>query len=181
MARLRSIHGGDLSRDNSADGRYLVRHTAAPYYTSERDRCERWQVPLGELGQGNFHDALAQGLPAFSLVVPDRCHDMHDGKVCSGDRRQQADAWLSSWVPQILASPDYTSGDLLVVLTWDEGSTTSNSVATLLLHAGLAGTVVDRAATHCDTLRTMSEVLGVEPLGCGARASTLVDLGVGNG
>ncbi|WP_122260567.1 alkaline phosphatase family protein [Ornithinimicrobium cerasi] len=169
-------------RQDSDDGRYAVRHTAAPYYPSEAERCERWQVPLGDTEGGALREGLASGLPAFSLVVPDLCHDMHGGDACTGDRVEEGDAWLSRWLPRILGSSDYRSGDLLVVLTWDEGSTLSNDIATLVFHPVLAGTTVDRRTDHCDTLRTMSEVLDVPALGCAAQAVGLVeaeDLGLG--
>lgn len=170
---------GTCERDNSADDLYLVRHTAAPYYTSERERCDEWQVPMGAVGSGALHDALRSGLPAFSLVVPDRCHDMHGGSVCVGDRLAAGDRWLADWVPQILDSPDYRSGRLLVIITWDEGTLTSNHIPTLLLHPGLAGTTVDRAADHCDTRRTMAQVLDTAPLGCAAKSKPLVTFPAG--
>jgi hypothetical protein len=166
-------------RDNSANDLYLVRHTGAPYYASERRRCGDWQVPLGDPDAGALRDALDSGLPAFSLVVPDRCHDMHGGGPCTGDRIAEGDRWLASWVPRILDSKDYRDGNLLVILTWDEGSLTSNDIPTLLLHPSLTGTTVEREADHCDTLRTMAQVLGTTPLGCAAKAKPLVTLPTG--
>src|SRR5947199_23398 len=57
---------------------YLVRHTAAPYYVSERARCATWDLPMGSLTAGPLHVAVSTGrLPAFSLIVPDACNDMH--------------------------------------------------------------------------------------------------------
>lgn len=164
----------NCERTDSDDGRYAVRHTAAPYYTSEAGRCENWQVPLGRLDEGALNDGLSSGLEAFSLVVPDLCHDMHGAKACTGDRVEEGDAWLADWLPRILASPDYRAGDLLVVLTWDEGSLTSNDIATLLFHPALAGATVDHKTDHCDTLRTMGEVLKIQPIGCAAEAAGLL-------
>jgi hypothetical protein len=169
-------------RQDSDDGRYVVRHTAAPYYLSETDRCEHWQVALGNESEGALQQDLASGLAAFSLVVPDLCHDMHGARGCRGDRVEEGDAWLSRWLPRVQGSADYRSGDLLVVLTWDEGSDSSNEIPTLALHPSVAGTTVDTPLTHCDTLRTMSEVLGVPPLGCAGQAAGLLSFsGAGTG
>lgn len=161
-------------RQDSDDGRYVVRHTAAPYFTSETGRCAAWQVPLGSVDGGALRDGLATGLPAFSLVVPDLCHDMHGAEGCTGDRVEEGDAWLARWLPRILGSADYRSGDLAVVLTWDEGSALSNSIPTLVFHPALTGRTVEGRADHCDTLRTMSEVLDVPAHGCAAGAEGLV-------
>lgn len=160
---------------NTPDDRYLVRHTAAPYYTSERERCQEWQVPMGTPEDGALAEAIDAGLPAFSLVAPDRCDDMHGGKVCAGERVAAGDAWLRSWLPRILAGPDYRAGDLMVIVTWDESDDQrDNHIPTLVLHPDLAGTTVSGPRGHCSTLRTMTDRLGLEPLGCAGDAETLV-------
>lgn len=165
-------------RSDTPDGRYLVRHTAAPYYTSELERCQRWQVPLGTPDAGALSEAIAGGLPALSLVVPDRCNDMHGGGPCAGDRVAVGDRWLQAWLPDLLAGPDYASGDLLVVITWDEASSRRvDQIPTLVLHPSLAGTTVTEPRDHCSTLRTLTDRLGLEPLGCAADAVPLVPSG----
>lgn len=160
---------------DTPDDRYLVRHTAAPYYASERARCREWQLPMGEPDAGSLSHAIETGLPALTVVVPHRCHDMHGGEVCTGDRVQAGDQWLAAWLPRILQGPDYRSGDLMVILTWDEADSREvNAIPTLVLHPDLAGTTIEDPRDHCSTLRSMSERLGVAPLGCAADAEPLV-------
>jgi hypothetical protein len=67
--------------------------------------------------------AHANATPAFSLVVPDLCHDGHDAPCVTGapGGLAQADAFLAQWVPTIMAAPAYQDGGLIVV-TFDEGS-----------------------------------------------------------
>lgn len=164
-------------RTDTDDDRYLVRHTAAPYYATEAERCLRWQVPLGAPDAGELAEAVASGLPAFSLVVPDRCADMHGGAACTGDRVDVGDRWLQAWLPAVLGGADYRSGELLVILTWDEARiSAANQIPTLVLHPDLAGTRVEEPRDHCSTLRTMTDWLGLDPLGCAAGAEPLVVL-----
>lgn len=167
----------NCQRTNTKDRVYAVRHTGAPYYTSETQRCEKWQVPLGEVGSGALHDALANGaLPAFSLVVPDNCHNMHGAPDCQGNSISVGDGWLKEWMPVILDSQDYRSGNLVVIVTWDEGSKDSNHIPTLVYAPGNAGKHLDARTTHCTTLRLMQDVLGVEPLGCAADADHIASV-----
>ena len=71
-------------------GRYAKKHNPLVYFTdvvSSPDRLRRI-VPLRSFAQ----DLAAGRLPDFSLVVPDRCHDMHDCSVAAGD------AWLRTFL-----------------------------------------------------------------------------------
>src|SRR5206468_2203706 len=81
-------------------GTYAVKHNPEAYYTNIRAACGTDNVPMGTTSSGAFTSALSAGtLPKFSFVTPDLCNDMHDCSVQTGD------AWLQSWVPQIVASP----------------------------------------------------------------------------
>jgi hypothetical protein len=118
-------------------GTYYVRHTAAPYFDDINGRhgetdnsCATNDVPLGDPAAGagnNFYNALygvgGAQLPAFSLVAPDVCHDLHgQSGTCTGTQLYgAADQFLGSWVPLIVASPGYTSGTVAVLIMWDEG------------------------------------------------------------
>jgi hypothetical protein len=149
---------------------YLVRHAPATYYVSEKARCRSWSVPLGTTVAGALHDDLQTGLPAYSFVTPDACNDMHGAPGCTTAKVKRGDDWLARWMPLVLASPDFTSGQLLVVITWDEGSQTSNHIPTLVLGATIDRLTSDEAYTHCSTLRTTEEILGLPSLGCAATA-----------
>jgi hypothetical protein len=157
--------------DPTNDGLYLVRHTAAPYYVSERARCAHWDVPLGTATAGALHSDVRGGrLPAFSLVAPNACNDMHGASACEDGLVRRGDAWLTSWIPQILSGPDYTSGRLAVVITWDEGSESDNHIPTLVLAPATHQVAARTHWTHCSTLRTIEDVLHLSPLGCAASA-----------
>lgn len=96
-------------------GRYAKRHNPATYFPSIAAACRRFDLPLGG-SSGVFAQELRRDrLHAFTLVVPDICHDMHDCPVSTGD------AWLRRWVPRITATRSYAEGRTVVFVTWDEG------------------------------------------------------------
>jgi phospholipase C len=165
---------GTCRATDTDDSVYLVRHTAAPYYASEKARCTQWDVPLGTPTAGALRRDLSAGaLPAFSLATPDACHDMHGGGECGEDMVKAGDSWLATWIPAITSSPDYIAGHLVVVITWDEGSEETNHIPTLVISPTTKHVQYSTAATHCSTLRTVSDLLGVPPLGCAAKATSM--------
>jgi phosphatidylinositol-3-phosphatase len=153
---------------------YVAHHTAAPYFV-DLTNCPSNQVPLSSLDVAR--------LPAFSLVVPDVTHDMHErsSSVAAGD------AWLGQLLTKILSSPAYTSGSTTVFVTWDEGgfprrgnncannlSDPGCHVATYLISPAIkAGTRSARAFNHYSLLRTTEELLGLPYLGEAARAASM--------
>jgi len=155
-------------------GRYLVRHVPATYYLDERADCRRWTVPLGGAAGGALHDAVAAGqLAAFSFVSPDACDDMHGAPGCPGNLVAAGDRWLRTWLPEIMAGPDYRSGRLTVILTWDEGTATSNHIPTLVVAPGVRHVSSSRPLTHCSTLRFAEQQLDLPRLACAAGATSL--------
>ena len=79
------------------------------------------------------------------FVSPNLCNDGHDG-TCKGVNTEGtnagglagADLWLKHWMPMILASPAYQSGQLLVVLTFDEGALSDSAACNTGLTANHA-------------------------------------------
>jgi hypothetical protein len=155
-------------------GRYLVRHVPATYYRDERSNCRRWAVPLGTSSVGALHDDIAAGtLAAFSFVSPDACNDMHGAAGCRSNLVATGDRWLRSWLPQIMAGPDYRGGRLTVIVTWDEGTSTSNHIPTLIVAPGVRHTSTSQPLTHCSTLQFTEQQLQLPLLGCATNAPSL--------
>lgn len=155
-------------------GLYLVRHSPAPYYVPDRTRCRQWQVPLGTLASGALRDDVRAGrLPAYAFVSPNACNDMHGAAACPRNQVATGDAWLARWIPEILAGPDFRTGRLVVIVTWDEGSPTDNHIATLVVTGRTRGVRSTQAFTHCSTLRTVEEILALPLLGCAASATSM--------
>ncbi|MBW8827095.1 MAG: phosphoesterase [Acidobacteria bacterium] len=146
-------------------GTYAVKHNPAAYYVGADDReaCFRDVRPLGTPTQGDLARQLqADQLPAFTLVIPNLCHDTHDCPVASGDR------WLSTWVPALTASPAYRAGRLVVIIAWDEPS----PMPMIAIAPSIApGTVLRSALDHYALLRTTEDLLGLPPLAHATTAS----------
>ena len=153
------IGGADNSNSATAGDGYATRHNPFVYFHSiidDQGRCSDRVVPLGTLtvGQNGGSDTFAGHLsedlkrkkttPAFSFIIPDLCNDGHDatckpaevggtstdveGGTAGG--LTAADLWLKHWVPLLMQSPAYLSGEMLIVITFDEAgftSPTSNS------------------------------------------------------
>lgn len=163
-------------RTNTGDGVYLVRHAVPTYYVSENSsgRCARWDVPAGTTTSGNLHNDVKAGtLPALSIVTPNACDDMHGTGKCEDLLVKHGDTWLSKWLPQIMAGPDYRGGKLAIFITWDEGNATNNHIPSLVVSPS---TVKVRSAahyTHCSVLRTVEEILALPLLNCANQAMSM--------
>ena len=141
-----------------SSGRYAVKHNPAAYFVPIRSDCAVWDVPMGTTSGGAFlNDLSANTLPAFSFVTPDMCNDTHDCGVGTGD------SWLQGWIPKIVASPAYQSGNTAIVLTWDEDDfTTVNQVATIVISPTTTpGTRSATAFNHYSLLKTTEQMLGI--------------------
>ena len=159
----------------SNSGEYAVRHDPPPYYTTLKG-CSSFDVPYKQLAS----DLKSGNLPSFSFVTPNLISDMHDGTV------QQGDTWLSTNVPVILSSAAYTSGSLVVMITWDEGEGgTSNNCATNTTDVGChvativlspttkAGTKSSTLFNHWSLLRTTEDILKLPELHQAATANSM--------
>ena len=151
---------------------YAVRDNPAVYYGAIAGAACTDDVPLGPPSSGALARDLRGGtLPRFALISPDRCNDMHDCPVATGDR------WLSRFVPRILASRGYRAGRTAIFITWDENPRyrEPNRVALIAIAPGIpAGTTTGLSFDHYALLRTTEELLGLRPLlGRAAHAPSL--------
>ena len=152
----------------TASGPYAVKHNPAAYFAGDGDRaaCLADDVPLGTPASGNLADDLANdSLPTFSFVTPNLCNDTHDCSVATGD------TWLRTWIPKILSSPAYLSGNTAVMLVYDEYTPVPNVFVT---PSTPVGAVMTGAANHYALLRATEQMLGIGSLlGSAATATDL--------
>lgn len=138
---------------------YAVRHNPFMYYpsvTNNRDLCTANIVPLSQLSEDL---RTASNLPNYSFITPDVCNDMHDCSISAGDN------WLSTLVPRVLNSPAFTQQKSLLVITWDEGDSSSNNVLTIFAGpAAKRSYVSSRHYTHYSLLRTIEDNWQLRPL-----------------
>ena len=64
-----------------------------------------------------------------------------------------------------MATNDFQSSKLLIVITWDEGNKTDNHIPTLLVAKSIHAERSSMLLTHCSTLRTTEDMLGAAASG----------------
>jgi hypothetical protein len=98
-----------------------------PTYLTVRG-CPRNDLPLGTTTTGRLAQLLtANTLPAFTMIVPDGCHDTGFDKHCGGVKKRGAfiargDTWLRTWIPVLTSSLAYRSGSTVIFITWNQGT-----------------------------------------------------------
>jgi phosphatidylinositol-3-phosphatase len=140
---------------------YALKHDPFAYYGSA---CPPQVVPFSQ-----FATDMSGNVPRFAWITPDLCHDGHD---CSS---AVADAWLSQTVPTILGSNAWQENGILVI-TWDEGEDSANSVLTLVIRPNQLVHSSARPYDHYSLLATIEDQLGVARLGMAAQATPMTDL-----
>jgi hypothetical protein len=144
---------GEFSDDGpDGPGTYARKHNPAISFVgiqSSPERCAKI-TPLGEFDPGAAE---------FQFIVPNLCHDMHDCPIADGDR------WLSSWVPDLLASPAWKDGGVLFI-TFDEPSGKSNDrIPTFVISPAVpAGYRSSEPHTHYSLLRTIEDAFSLDCL-----------------
>jgi hypothetical protein len=111
---------------------YATRHNPFMYFHSIIDSpsCNTNVVNLQKLP----HDLAKESTtPNLVFITPSLCHDGHDGSgtgapgtTCANGEPgglTSADAFLQTWVPQIMASPAYRE-DGLIIISFDESNYT---------------------------------------------------------
>ncbi len=143
---------------------YAQKHNPFIYYDDIRnnpDRCNKI-VPFDQFTT----DVLSNTLPDFVWITPNLCNDMHDCSIETGD------AWLKTWVSQILASPAWQDNGALFI-TFDEGSSSAGcctyaaggKIDTLVISPlARPGFVSNVPYDHYSLLRTIEAAWGMPPL-----------------
>jgi hypothetical protein len=138
---------------------YKKGHNPAVYYkdiTSSPSACAN-VVPYTAFDTSH--------LRAFSYVVPNMSHDMHDGATRAAQIKA-GDDWLAANVPAMLAA------GAEVILTWDEGTSSNEHVATIVVGGSTAAGATDsHAYTHPGLLAGLEDAWGVPRLNAASSAS----------
>ena len=155
----------------SSGGAYVARHGPWPYFTdaTEQAACAANDVPLGTTSGGNLlNDVQSGNLPVTGEITPNLDNDAHDGSLA------QADTWLQGWLPVIMAGPDYQSGNLTIVVTFDEDdSSQGNNVPLVVIDPRLSNVQVTGTFNHYSLTRWLDDNAGVSPLRNAASAPDL--------
>ena len=137
---------GSYAEGYPSSSRFAKKHVPFLYFPGEASHVH----PLAAFNP--------RRLPAFALVTPDLCHDMHDCSISTGDR------WLTTFIKPLL-SVKRTA----VFIVFDEGSSNlggGGHVALLVVGTSVKPHSRYTAPTsHYGLLRTIEDALGLPHLG----------------
>jgi phosphatidylinositol-3-phosphatase len=159
---------------------YADKHTGFTNFKSTHDMSAPDKA-LHLVPFPNLHADLRSGnVPAFALVIPNLCNEMHGAPSCKDMDADiaQGDNVVGSLVAEIQASPIWKKPgtNTAIVITWDEdGSYTNGSccvknadnpggghVATVVVtNHGPSGAVDATPYDHYSLLRTIEDAFGV--------------------
>jgi hypothetical protein len=147
--------------DRVTSGSYAARHNPAVYFPNISSACQRNDVSL------TTPLTLAA---AFTLIVPNICHDMHSCPVSTGD------AWLARYVPLIIASSQYQRHSMVLFITFDENDASPTNRVPLWVIAPSVprASRVGAAFSHYSLLRTTEILLHLDPLRGAGTAPSLI-------
>jgi acid phosphatase len=157
--------------DPASGGRYVARHNPWTYFhdATSQANCRRHDVPAGTVTTGALHDDVVNGrLPTIGMLTPNLCHDAHNCSLAT------ANHWLETWLQVIRSGPDWTSGNLAVVVTFDENDGAHpNTVLTTVLSPSISRVASAAHLTHYSWTRYADELIGASPLRKARHAGSL--------
>ena len=103
---------------------------------------------------------------------------MHSNSCAgSSDVILQGDQWLQTFVPALLATPQYLAGNTVIFITWDEDNSCSgcnNHIPTIVISPSTSAIQSATTFSHYSLLRTTEELLGITSfLGNAATATSM--------
>ena len=148
----------------TSTGYYDFNHNPWVYYDDSTDEteCAADDVPSGTPQSGALYSDITSGsLPTVGLLKPTLLDDTTEGTFAT------ADSWLESWISLVQSGPDWKSGSLAIVVTFDESDEDGGgeNVPFVLIAPGVSGMVVTPALNHYALTRFLDEVAGASLLG----------------
>lgn len=165
-------------KNATANGLYVPKHNPATYFLDvTAAACRSDDLPYTALAT----DLKNHTLPAYAFIAPNMNDNMHTTGNLAGQ------AWLKAHLPALLNSPEFTSGSMVIFITWDEGTptgevkgadcTTSTSntghVPLLVLSTHTHGVNYSGRLTHYSVLNATEDLLGLPELGLAKSAPSL--------
>ena len=126
------------------------------------------EVPYSQLAS----DIGYHTLPDLAFVIPNNCDNTHDCTILTGD------SWLSNNLPATISAVGARG---LVILTWDEDDGSAGN-RILTVFAGplvKTNTISSQHVTHYTMVRTICDLLGLDPFGNAASETPISDVWAG--
>jgi phosphatidylinositol-3-phosphatase len=119
----------DHTQTETAQDAYATRHNPFVYFHSIIDNTTLCDDDVVNLNDLPFDLATAAKTPNYVFITPDLCGDGHDA-TCADTSRSGGFAgieqFLQQWVPQITKSPAFKQQNGLLIITFDEASTSDS-------------------------------------------------------
>ena len=139
-----------------SSGDFVINHSPYQYYT-------RTQGTLCKTNARPLPADPAQTLSArFNLIIPNKPHIMHlVPNTTVSQRIQNGDNWAKSFIPQLLNSPTYQSGNTAILITWDEGNGSNYYVPLIVITPSTQVRGVSSVAyNHYSVLKGIQQMVG---------------------
>ena len=156
---------------------YKRGHDPAFWYTPIASQCKSFDIPAATSDAGI---TSLPSLPAYTFITPNLCHNNHFLKGCPQPNTSAAnlaamDKWLQGTIQTIAATPSYTAGGTLILVSFDESSDKSTTrIPLVAVAAGIQQTSDDTAYDTYALLRASEEALGIQSfLGNAASANSM--------
>ena len=167
------VFGQSMSTDNCRMGQrgyYHERHIWPTQFVDERALCEKYVV-----GYDKILPRIDNGtLGNVNMIVPNNCKNSHDCSLSGSD------TWNATEVERLMAGPDYKSGKLVIVGTWDEDNKAEgNHIHMYVIHPSLENKVVTTRLTHYSIHKTMAEFGGVPAMTTKGKDATSITTAFG--
>ncbi len=104
-------------------------------------------------------------LPTVAFIIPDVDDDMHDGTIDAGDD------WLVKHGSALFAWA--VKNDTLVILTWDEGYDSKNTIPTIFFGPMVKPGRYAQPIDHYNVLRTIESMYGLPYTGRAAKVASI--------
>jgi Phosphoesterase family len=132
-------------------GQYAARHVPSLYYKNNLNSPTRLAKTVA------LTAFSTTAIPTYSIITPNLFDDGHTPPDITN-----ADNWLKGWLPAVLASADFTSGNLVINIVCDNGTPPSAPTISIWLWAGMkAPVMVTTPANHYSMLATIENKLGL--------------------
>ena len=159
------LYGDSLPRPGYVGGNrrpYVKKHMPMAYFDAVRnDDAQRMNVVPSDQFLVDLRSA--EGLPDFSMVIPNLDHDAHDGTL------QEADDWLRKKIAPLLENPEFQKDGVLII-TFDESFKSDpvhggGHIVTLVVGPQVKEHFIDNTFyQHQSLLATLEDVLGLPRL-----------------
>ncbi len=136
-------------------GAYRDHHNPETVFKDYRKGCESYNYDYRHFSG----DAASGRLGNIHFLIPSNRHNSHDASL------KVADDWLKKALSYVFAGPDWASGRLAIIVTFDEDDKRSNQqIMTVVIHPSQQGKAVNTRLDQVSLHKTLARAGWFTPL-----------------